>query len=49
MAFAFESPIGEADPYPAAGFAWDYYDMPHIPWNKLRVPAPVGRRVAADG
>ena len=37
MAFSFESPIGEADPYPAAGFAWDYYDMPHIPWNKLRV------------
>lgn len=37
MAFAFESPIGESDPYPAVGFAWDYYNMPHIPWHRLRV------------
>lgn len=37
MAFAFENPIGDADPYPAAGFRWDYYDMPHIPWSELRV------------
>jgi hypothetical protein len=37
MAFMFESPIGESDPYPAVGFAYDYYDMPHIPWNKMRV------------
>ncbi|MDP9395279.1 MAG: malectin [Actinomycetota bacterium] len=37
MAFSFENPIGESDPYPAAGFGWDYYDMPHIPWSKIRV------------
>ena len=23
--------------YTRAGFAWDYYGMPHIPWNRLRV------------
>jgi hypothetical protein len=33
----FEAPFGEADPYPAAGFTGDYYQMPHIPWAKLRV------------
>jgi len=37
IAFGFEKPTTGVDPYPAAGFAWDYYDMPHIPWNKLRV------------
>ena len=37
MAFGFENPVAKADPYPAAGFTNDYYDMPHIPWNKLRV------------
>jgi hypothetical protein len=38
MAFSFEKPTGEADPYPvAAGFSWDYYEMPHIPWDRLRV------------
>jgi hypothetical protein len=37
IAFQFENPIGEADPYPAAGLAWDWYDMPHIPWTKVRV------------
>lgn len=37
MAFQFEAPFGEPDPYPAAGFAWDYYDMPHIPWHRVRV------------
>ena len=38
MAFSFELPAaGEADPYPGAGLAWDYYNMPHIPWNRLRV------------
>jgi len=37
IAFGFEKPTTGIDPYPAAGFAWDYYDMPHIPWNKLRV------------
>jgi len=38
MAFAFEKPVNnESDPYPSAGFPWDYYDMPHIPWTSLRV------------
>ncbi len=38
MAFAFEKPThGKDDPYPAAGFEWDYYNMPHIPWDRLRV------------
>jgi len=37
IAFSFEKPTTGVDPYPAAGFAWDYYGMPHIPWNKLRV------------
>ncbi len=23
--------------YTTAGFGWDYYGMPHIPWNRLRV------------
>jgi hypothetical protein len=34
---SFEAPIGESDPYPAAGFTGDYYTMPHIPWTQLRV------------
>jgi len=37
LCISFEAPIGEPDPYPAAGFGWDYYDMPHIPWDRLRV------------
>lgn len=37
MAFAFEKPTGGVNPYPAAGFSWDYYHMPHIPWDRLRV------------
>jgi hypothetical protein len=37
MAFVFESPSGEADPYPAVGFSWDYFGMDHIPWSQLRV------------
>ncbi|MDQ1633908.1 MAG: hypothetical protein QOJ32_717 [Frankiaceae bacterium] len=39
MAFGFENPMGDpaGDPYPSAGFAWDYYHMSHIPWNKLQV------------
>jgi hypothetical protein len=37
MAFSFENPVDRPNPYPAAGLAWDYYNMPHIPWNQLRV------------
>ncbi|MGN6371825.1 MAG: hypothetical protein ACTHM1_02385 [Solirubrobacteraceae bacterium] len=37
LAFGFENPAGKPDPYPNLGFNWDYYDMPHIPWNRLRV------------
>jgi hypothetical protein len=39
MSFEFESPAGDAgsDPYPAAGFAWDYFHMSHIPWDKIQV------------
>lgn len=39
MAFGFENPAGRADPYPDAGIDHDYYDFPHIPWDKLRVLA----------
>ncbi len=35
----FETPFGETDPYPAAGFQGDYWGMPHIPWARLRVIA----------
>jgi hypothetical protein len=37
MAFSFEDPVGRSNPYPAAGLPWDYYDMPQIPWNQLRI------------
>jgi hypothetical protein len=37
IAVGFESPTTGTDPYPAAGFPWDYYDMPHIPWDRLQV------------
>ena len=37
MAFSFEQPTDEADPYPGAGLAWDYFNMSRIPWNRLRV------------
>lgn len=37
MAFGFEDPVGKPNPYPGLGFSWDYYDMPHIPWDRLRV------------
>jgi hypothetical protein len=39
LAFGFQDPVDQPNPYPALGFAWDYYDMPHIPWNRLRVLA----------
>ena len=37
LAIAFEDPVGKPNPYPSLGFPWDFYDMPHIPWNGLRV------------
>lgn len=39
MAFPFEVPTSEdgTNPYPAAGLAWDYHNMAHIPWNRIRV------------
>ena len=39
LALGFESPAGDpaGDPYPSAGFAWDYYHLSHIPWTKLQV------------
>lgn len=36
-AFSFEAPVHGNDPYPSAGFPWDYWHMPHIPWAQLRV------------
>lgn len=36
-AFSFEKPTVGNDPYPAAGFPWDYWHMPHIPWTRMRV------------
>ena len=37
MAFIFENPTGEADPYSAAGLRWDYFAMDAIPWQSLRL------------
>jgi hypothetical protein len=37
LAFGFEDPLGKSNPYPSLGFSGDYYPMPHIPWNHLRV------------
>jgi hypothetical protein len=37
LGMAFELPTGGADPYSAAGLPWDYYNMPDIPWDRLRV------------
>ncbi len=37
MAFIFENPAGEANPYPRAGLEWDYFAMDGIPWRSLRV------------
>ena len=40
MGIVFEMPTGEADVYrEVAEFPWDYYDMPHIPWDRMRVLA----------
>ncbi|MBV8785460.1 MAG: hypothetical protein JOZ00_02080 [Mycobacterium sp.] len=38
LALSFETPHpGAADPYPALGVSADYYNMPHLPWQSLRV------------
>jgi hypothetical protein len=37
MAFIFEVPSGEADPYPSVGLTRDYFGMNGIPWRSLRV------------
>lgn len=39
MAFIFENPSGEQDPYPDAGFTYDYYRLSLVPWDGLRVLA----------
>lgn len=40
MAIGFELPHpGLADTYPAAGLMYDYYELKHIPFDKLRVLA----------
>jgi hypothetical protein len=36
LGIAFEMPTAD-DPYAGAGLPWDYYNMPHIPWDRLRV------------
>jgi hypothetical protein len=37
LGVAFELPTGGDDPYADAGLPWDYYNMPNIPWDHLRV------------
>jgi hypothetical protein len=37
MAFVFEVPSGETNPYPSVGFSGDYFGMDRIPWTRLRV------------
>lgn len=37
MAFVFETPGGEADPYCSVGLCSDYKQMDGIPWKRLRV------------
>lgn len=37
MAFIFENPALEHDPYPDAGLAYDYFRLERIPWEGLRV------------
>ena len=47
---SFETPIGKADPYPAAGFSGDYYPMPHIPWTAgVRVGCSSGSLASPSG
>jgi hypothetical protein len=37
MAFGFQEPTATDNPYPSLGLPWDYWNMPHIPWNDLTV------------
>jgi hypothetical protein len=37
MAFIFETPSGESDPYCSVGLCSDYTALDRIPWNRLRV------------
>jgi len=37
MAFIFETPLREQDPYQGMGFTYDYFRLDHIPWADLRV------------
>ena len=40
MAFIFETPSGEPNPYPGVGFSGDHFGMDRIPWRGLRVLQP---------
>lgn len=37
LAIGFQRPTAGDNPYPAAGFAWDYYALDHIPLGRLRL------------
>ena len=37
------SSTGPGSVYQRAGFSWDYFGMPHVPWKKLRVLAAGSR------
>jgi len=37
LGVAFEEPADGLAAYEQVGFPWDYYNMPHIPWDSLRV------------
>jgi hypothetical protein len=35
MAFGFQEPTATDNPYASLGLPWDYWNMPHIPWQDL--------------
>lgn len=37
MAFTFQAPLPSANPYPALGVPFDYWNLPHLPWDKLHI------------
>lgn len=37
MAFTFQLPPPTANPYPALGAPFDYWNMPGLPWDKLNI------------